>query len=230
MTAKRGSLTTVGLVLLIVAVSWSARAEQPAARQYLPLDSVDVKALIDPPPAPGSLVLREQMAIVLWLQRTRTPSQIAFVQQPLDLDRFTPMLSLELLTVNGLELKRTLEEIIVEVRIAYDGIKSEFDLRRPFEDSYAVEPVAEARPVAAYPSGHAIRAIVYARILGELFPEQKEALVDLARQIGYGRVIGGVHYPIDILAGQKLGQAYADVIVQQPAFKKAVRRICRRQP
>jgi len=49
--------------------------------------------------------------------------------------------------------------------------------------------------------------------------------MDLAIRIGYGRVIAGVHYPDDIVSDQKLGQAYADVIVEQPAFKDAVKRI-----
>ncbi len=135
-----------------------------------------------------------------------------------------------LVDVDGIELKRTLDDIIAEVRADYDALKGEFDLKRPFELNDAVHPVADARPVAAYPSGHAIRATVYARVLAEIFPDQKDPLMELAQQIGYGRVIGGVHFPMDVLAGQKLGQAYADVIVEQPAFKQAVERIRGRQP
>ena len=75
------------LVLFIIAVSGPLRAEQLAARQYLPAGSVDIKALIEPPPALDSAAFGEQMAIVLWLQRTRTPAQVAFVQQALDLER-----------------------------------------------------------------------------------------------------------------------------------------------
>ena len=86
------------------------------------------------------------------------------------------------------------------------------------------------RPVASYPSGHAIRATVYARRLAEIFPEHADALLELARQIGYGRVIAGVHYAMDVLAGQKLGEAHADLIVEQPAFEDAVERIRGRQP
>lgn len=47
----------------------------------------------------------------------------------------------------------------------------------------------------------------------------------LANQIAYGRVVAGVHFPIAITAGQKLGHAFADVIVKQVAFKGAVERI-----
>jgi acid phosphatase (class A) len=218
------------LVLLSVAVAGPVPAQEPAARHYLPAGSVDAAALIGPPAAPGSAAFREQMAVVLWLQRTRTPAQVAFVEETLDLERFAPLLAASLVGVDGIELKRTLDDVIDEVRADYDALKGEFDLKRPFELDDAVHPVGDARPVAAYPSGHAIRATVYARLLAEIFPEHAAALLELARQIGYGRVIGGVHYPMDVLAGQKLGEAYADVIVEQPAFKAAVERIRGKQP
>ncbi len=166
-----------------------------------------------------------QMAIVLWLQRTRTPEQIAFVQKELDLARFAPLLATELVAVDGIALKAMLDAVIDEVRTDYDKLKAVFDEPRPFQVNDQVHPVSDPRPVASYPSGHAIRATVYARLLGEIFPDHKDALVELGRQIGYGRVIGGVHYPVDVLAGQKLGNAYADVIIAQPAFAEAVKRI-----
>jgi acid phosphatase (class A) len=41
----------------------------------------------------------------------------------------------------------------------------------------------------------------YSRLISEIFPDRRQALMDLANQIGYGRVIAGVHYPMDVLAG-----------------------------
>ena len=211
------------LTLILPAVAGPTQA--PESRRYLPADGVDVAALIEPPPAPDSAALREQMAIVLWLQRTRTPEQVAFVQQTLNLKRFAPILQDALLEVDGIELKQTLDTVIDEVRAEYDAVKRAFDLPRPFETNDAVRPVTEARPVGAYPSGHAIRATVYARLLADIFPDHQDALMELARQIGYGRVIAGVHYPMDVLAGQKLGHAYADVILEQETFQETVARI-----
>jgi len=213
------------LMLLVFALPARAEALDPGTRLYVPAGSVDAAALIGPPPKLGSPELHEQMAIVLWLQKTRTPAQVVFVEKTLDTKRFAPLLSGLLLDVDGIELKKTIDDAISEVRADYDALKEEFDLPRPFQVNDAVKPVGEARPVASYPSGHAIRAIVYARLLAEVFPDKKEALIELATRIGYGRVIAGVHYPIDITSGQKLGHAYADVIVEQPAFKDAVRRI-----
>lgn len=50
-------------------------------RDYLTKGSVNASALIEPPPALHSNALREQMAVVLWLQYTRTPAQVAFVSK-----------------------------------------------------------------------------------------------------------------------------------------------------
>ena len=222
---KRPGILLSGLVMLVLALSSKAQE----ARQYLPVGSVDVAELIGPPPALDSSEFREEMAVVLWLQRTRTPAQVAFVEQTLDLGRFVPLIDDELIGVDGIELSRTLDDVITEVRAEYDTLKGEFGQPRPFEVSDEVHPVGEARPVAAYPSGHAIRATIYARLLSDIFPEQSAALMDLAKRIGYGRVTAGVHFPSDIVAGFAVGNAYADEIVARPAFHQAVERIYGRQ-
>lgn len=227
---ERWMQTLSWLFVLIVALTQPVLAKEPGSRQYVPAGSVDAAALIGPPPAVGSAAFKEQMTVVLWLQHTRTPEQVAFVQKPLDVDRFAPLLNAELLGVDGIELKRVIVAAIDEVRNDYDALKGAFDLPRPFVVYDAVEPVTDPRPVASYPSGHAIRAIVYARLLAEIFPEKKTALLELAYQVGYGRVIAGVHYPIDITTGQTLGLAYADVIVKQPAFREAIARIRGKRP
>jgi acid phosphatase (class A) len=130
-----------------------------------------------------------------------------------------------MLKVDGIELNRLIDDVINQVRTDYDALKDVFDLPRPFQINDAIMPVGDARPVASYPSGHAIRATVYARILAEIFPDNEADLMDLATRIAHGRVIAGVHYPIDVVAGKKLGNAYADIIVEQPAFINAINRV-----
>jgi len=218
------------LVLVVVTLATPLHALEAKSRHFLPAGSVDVAALAPPPPAVGSPAFNEQMAVVLWLQRTRTPAQVEFVRKELDVARFAPLLGDALFTVDGMELKNTIDSAIDDVRAEYDSLKAKFDLPRPFVANEAVHPVTDARPVASYPSGHATRAIVYARLLAEIFPDRREALLEFARQIGYGRVIAGVHYPMDVLAGQRLGNAYADVIIAQPAFAEAVKHIRETRP
>lgn len=218
------------IVFLAFVVSWPAYAEDSVRPVYLPAGSVDAAALIGPPPALDSKAFNTQMAIVLWLQKTRTPSQVAFVETTLNTERFAPVLGASLFEVDGLELKLTIDDAIDQVRADYDALKAVYDLPRPFQVNDEVHPVGDARPVASYPSGHAIRAAVYARLLSAVFPKHEDALLDLSRRIAFGRVIAGVHYPVDVVAGRKLGHAYADVIVEQPAFKAAIERIRGTQP
>ncbi|MEM7445443.1 MAG: phosphatase PAP2 family protein [Pseudomonadota bacterium] len=210
-------------IVLIASTSLSASAfSQDSSPGYLPEGSIDAAALIGPPPAIGSEVFDQQMAIVLWLQETRIPEQVAFVEQTLDQTRFVPLLGDALLQADGRQLNQMIDDVIDEVRADYDALKDVYDLPRPFQVNEAVEPVGDARPVASYPSGHAIRATVYARLLAEIFPDHEAALMDLADRIAHGRVIAGVHYPIDVVSGQELGNAYADIIIAQPTFADAV--------
>jgi len=213
------------VAVFAIATASPAQAQQREAPTYLPAGSVDAAALIGPPPEVGSEALDQQMAVVLWLQETRTPEQVDFVELTLDQRRFIPLLGNAMLEVDGIELDRLIDEVINQVRTDYDALKNVFDLPRPFQINDAVMPVGDARPVASYPSGHAIRATVYARILAEIFPDNEDELMDLATRIAHGRVIAGVHYPIDVIAGQNLGNAYADIIVKQAAFINAINRV-----
>ncbi|WP_368466090.1 phosphatase PAP2 family protein [Hoeflea sp. TYP-13] len=213
------------IILIIIAYSVEAFADQQGQRRYLPEGAVDAQTLIGPPPERGSAEHKTQMDIVLWLQETRTPQQVAFAEKTLNLERFAPIISTSLVGVDGKALKETLDGVISEVRMDYDALKGVYDEPRPFQIDDRVRPVGDARPVAAYPSGHSIRATVYGTLLSGIFPEHEADLMELANQVGYGRVIAGAHYPVDVTAGQKLGAAYADIVARQPAYIEAVKLI-----
>ena len=223
MIRQLGLLSVV--LFCFVLVSQPVLSQEPGSKVYLPKGSVDGVALIGPPAKIGSPGFETQMAIVLWLQRTRTPEQVQFVREKLKFARFAQILGADLQEVDEEELRSMLAVIISEVRADYDAVKATYDLPRPFKVSDRVKPATDARPVGSYPSGHATRAMVYARILSDIFPDKKDALTGLGLQIGYGRVIAGVHYPMDVLAGQKLGNAYADVIIKGQAFKDSLKKI-----
>ena len=61
------------------------------------------------------------------------------------------------------------------------------------------------RHIGNYPSGHSTRATLYAEVLAEVFPDQRQELLERGREIGWDRVIAGVHYPSDVSAGRVLG-------------------------
>ncbi len=200
-------------------------AGQATEPKFLPQGSVDAVELIPAPPVLDSPEFRTQMEIVEWEQLTRTDADIAFAEQTLDVDRFWPIIGADLFTVDARGLKQVIDQSIDEVRADYDALKAVYDLPRPFQVNDAIDPVGDARPVASYPSGHSIRAVVYARLLADVFPQHEAALMDLAHQVGYGRVTAGAHYPVDVISGQILGHAYSDAILANPDFRDAVERL-----
>lgn len=206
----------------VAALALLAIALPAPAGEFYPEGSVDGVALIGPPAQPGSAKFDQEMFAVLWLQESRTPEQVKFVQKSVDLARFAPIVATGLLTIDTELLAETLDKIIHEVREDYNAVKANYDIPRPFVINDAVEPVATAFPVTSYPSGHTIRAIVYTAVLSDIFADHAEELTALGRKIGYGRVIGGVHYPMDVVSGQKLGEAYVGVIRAQPAYQAAL--------
>src|SRR5205814_9113669 len=72
--------------------------------------------------------------------------------------------------------------------------------------------------VRSYPSGHATRGTVWAELLAETYPAQREALLARGRQIGFDRIIAGVHYPSDIYAGRCVGHAVTRCLLANVAF------------
>jgi acid phosphatase (class A) len=72
----------------------------------------------------------------------------------------------------------------------------------------------------SYPSGHASGLELQARILGQLFPAQSDALLKRARQIADGRVVAGVHYTSDTEAGLALGDLLFTQLETKTEFQK----------
>lgn len=59
----------------------------------------------------------------------------------------------------------------------------------------------------SYPSGHTNRAYIKGIILSAVFPEFAPQIMARASEVGYNRVVMGVHYPLDTIAGRMTGSA-----------------------
>ena len=82
-----------------------------------------------------------------------------------------------------------------------------------------IKPAADLEKSMSYPSGHATRGIIFALVLAELVPAQKDAILARGKQIGDDRVLAGVHFPSDVVAGQTLAKAILAQLMASEAFQ-----------
>jgi acid phosphatase (class A) len=90
---------------------------------------------------------------------------------------------------------------------------------RPYEVDSSIKTVVtrpEGNP--GYPSGHAAGAYAPALLLSALLPARAAEFMDLAAEVAWSRVYGGVHFPSDVVAGARIaGAVVADVLRRDAA-------------
>jgi len=93
--------------------------------------------------------------------------------------------------------------------VLYSRLKRLFVRERPFITHTAIDQAAAPLDRYSFPSGHTLHAVSFAWQASAHFPELAWVLVPLAALIGASRVVLGLHYPSDVLAGAAIGGALA---------------------
>ena len=88
-------------------------------------------------------------------------------------------------------------------RPIYWLMKNSFRRNRPA--NCTPTPLLIAHDKFSFPSGHTCAAFVFATVTSLFFPALATPLIIWAAMIGISRVVVGVHYPTDIMAGMCLG-------------------------
>lgn len=190
-------------LVLLLPLGSSLRAQQSVLEASpAPAEAV----FLGPFPGAGSDEGKADLAIVLWHQRTRTPAEVqrALSEVKLGLGAYSEAMGLPLDADRFPKTSALIEKAGRDIKAITDGLKKHFGRPRPYQADLRVQPAIEREISPSYPSGHATRGLVYAMVLAELAPDHREALLSQGRLVGVDRVIGGVHYPSDIEAGQRL--------------------------
>jgi membrane-associated phospholipid phosphatase len=86
---------------------------------------------------------------------------------------------------------------------------------RPFQLDPEFKTVVQTPNHPSYPSAHACYSATSAMVLAHLFPRDASALMALARESGESRIWAGIHYPMDIAAGQQLAERVAGRAIER---------------
>jgi undecaprenyl-diphosphatase len=93
----------------------------------------------------------------------------------------------------------------------YGALKRLFVRERPFIRHAAISQAALPLDRYSFPSGHTLHAVSFAWQATVHFPELGWVLVPLAALIAASRVVLGLHYPTDVIAGAVVGAWLAEL-------------------
>jgi len=198
---------------------------------YLSDSEVDLAFLLPPPPARGSAEEKAEIDEMLRMQKERTPAQIVRSTEDAHFTvfRFSDVLGPNF-TKDKLPVTSAFFDRITSSTFSLMmAVKEHWNRPRPFETISTLKPEQSLKDAliekktgrfnASYPSGHALSAVLWAILLGDVFPDKRAELFKRAYEYGHNRVVGLVHYPSDTNAGKQAGAVLAFALMRHEEFR-----------
>ena len=93
----------------------------------------------------------------------------------------------------------------------YRWLKAKTSRPRPYRVNRAI--TCNARPLDqfSFPSGHTLHAVAFTAIAIAYYPQLSYLLIPFAFLVALSRMVLGLHYPSDVLAGAAIGAAIAGI-------------------
>ena len=215
---------------LIAALSVCAFFSSPALAQpaqNAPL--LDGAAIIGPPPTPGSFgAVADRAGEGLPV----SPERVALASRdqgannyPDPWQAFAPVLGQHFTAAQYPATARLLAAITSQVGPVAGPTKERFQRQRPYvaEPQLArctPAPTDGLGPYRSYPSGHSTLGYAWALALAEVSPAHAQTLLERGVDYGQSRVICGVHWPSDVMAGRVLAAAIIARLHGDDAFRR----------
>jgi undecaprenyl-diphosphatase len=93
--------------------------------------------------------------------------------------------------------------------IVYKILKGVLVRERPFASHPGVEAIARPLDRYSFPSGHTLHAACFLTLLAHFYPPLALLMLPFGVSVAASRVVLGLHYPSDVLAGALIGWGLA---------------------
>ena len=202
---------------LLLGISASAQAGllDPAA--------VEASRFVPPPPADGSADTKAEFAELRAIATRSSPDELAAAardakdEKP---DLFNGTLGFDISALP--ETNKLLMMVVEEEGADVKAAKKYFHRVRPYSADSTIktcEPVKPGKAANSYPSGHASLAFSTGVVLASLLPAKAQAIMARASEYAEHRLVCGVHFRSDIVAGQQYGTIIALKLMDNRAFR-----------
>jgi acid phosphatase (class A) len=183
----------------------------------------DPARVLPPPPADGSPAAKAELAELHAIEAVRTAAEFDKAMADEKDESITAFAQVMGTSFDPAKLPATAKlfaDVRVEEKAAATLAKNYFQRTRPWIADPSLQPCAKGdAPKSAYPSGHATMGYAMAIILTELAPEKAPAIMARAAEYAENRLVCGMHYRRDIVAGEALGTLVAEELLRTPAFR-----------
>ncbi len=93
--------------------------------------------------------------------------------------------------------------------VLYKWLKGKTLRPRPYEVHQDIFLTGKPLDKFSFPSGHTLHAVVFGLVAVNYYPQLAYIILPFTSMIGLSRVVLGLHYPSDVLAGALIGSLIA---------------------
>jgi undecaprenyl-diphosphatase len=97
--------------------------------------------------------------------------------------------------------------------VLYKWLKAYTSRPRPFDASDGIVKAAPALDAYSFPSGHTLHAVSFTITANAYYPELAAITIPFATLVAVSRLVLGLHYPTDVLAGAFLGAVVCELLL-----------------
>ena len=191
--------------------------DEARPQRYLTSEAVDFRGVLAPPPAPGSIQDSDDVHAA---EAEQGVAEERWRSAQLDSEyvypRFEEAFGRAIDRKNSPALISVLDRALRHVALTTFAAKDHFQRPRPFQRLQLQRVCGEEKPPrpqanpmggSSYPSGHSAYGWAVAMILARVAPDRAEVLMARAAEYAESRVVCGVHFPSDVVAGQVIAAA-----------------------
>jgi hypothetical protein len=217
-------MTRFGSAAALAALFVFASSAAFAQLRVLTEGEADIRSVLPAPPKDGSAEAKAEIAELHKIIAEATDERKAQAKADdgsQNMSIYTDVFGVELASIPS--VKAVLDDVENDRKIAVDRAKAHFKRKRPSAVDSGIKPCGEIRDMlSGYPSAAASYAYASGNTLVAMFPRMANEILERSSSFAESRLVCGMHFRSDIMAGQYAGTAIADRMLAHPDFTARV--------